>query len=877
MPNPSDPWIAFPSKRGAAVRQRWLEVMVYGTTAGSIFPILVWLFPVKSRGATALPSWSLALSALLILTLLIHLAYSPRGWRWGALLGLRHFWTHPPTWVGAILGLTFTYFVGACVPELRLPVVMTTSECILLSAIGLATAAFLPFYAWKKWPNEMQSHTQADQTTPLPRSGSNPLPNLLDFSAVKTWLKDDRPVESQDGDRFGYQRCGSRMALRMRQTPLPSQAVVGQLGSGKSTLGNLVGDELRKTEEKVPNALPVRLVRVELWPFETPKAAVEGILNTLLDQISEDVNILGLRSIPAQYTNAMQAIDGWPKILATLLNGSPSSPANLLGRIDRVATAIGIRYVLWVEDLERFACAKVEGDDHERDERERLQPITAVLHALNERHSLGVVTATTRLSSYFDLKKIARHIVKMPTIERQDATRILKIFRDGCMNSPGFVDSAPESRKDLNQMEAFSTSTVDGDSHLMGVIALPMLCQTPRTLKQGLRHCLDFWEAHPGELDFDDLLAISLLREGVPSAFAYVQDHLQELQNTSATPFTQTDQGKNLQTALVDTVGNGTLRNAAIGAVGCIFGNNAARKKPQGFATSRKDYWKKYLDEPNQSEEKDQFFLRSIEKADESGLLDLMENAMRRQDLSAFTATMLGADRLINLLEALVKRRMVEDPSTWPVDERKMLSPPGLESLHHCWEERLRIQAPKIEIQAAESAVLAACRISVGINLPFASALIFYLVQNFPFLSSDTKAKARIMKDVGESIQKAYTGQPETLAAQLKATPHRALADVFWMGNDEHGQVVVPNENWSKFAKTLLGAAKLDFGAVIPHIAQLVVSPGNQSPFEPVYIPDRARALFSESSIRDLIQGHDLSEFGNDPWVQVLIRGVNPA
>src|SRR5690606_22591492 len=59
-------------------------------------------------------------------------------------------------------------------------------------------------------------------------------------------------------------------------------------------------------------------------------------------------------------------------------------------------------------------------------------------------------------------------------------------------------------------------------SPLTAVVAL---CQTPRTLKQALRRVLDFWRAYPGEVDFDDLLLMSVLREAEPTAYALIQDN----------------------------------------------------------------------------------------------------------------------------------------------------------------------------------------------------------------------------------------------------------------------------------------------------------------------------------------------------------------
>ena len=43
--------------------------------------------------------------------------------------------------------------------------------------------------------------------------------------------------------------------------------------------------------------------------------------------------------------------------------------------------------------------------------------------------------------------------------------------------------------------------------------ALPALCSTPRALKLALRAALETWERLPGEIDIDDLMAMSMIRE----------------------------------------------------------------------------------------------------------------------------------------------------------------------------------------------------------------------------------------------------------------------------------------------------------------------------------------------------------------------------
>jgi hypothetical protein len=61
--------------------------------------------------------------------------------------------------------------------------------------------------------------------------------------------------------------------------------------------------------------------------------------------------------------------------------------------------------------------------------------------------------------------------------------------------------------------------------------ALVALCSTPRTMKQALRYCLDTWDRLAGEIDFDDVLVLSILRESAPDAVTLIQSHIHYLRN----------------------------------------------------------------------------------------------------------------------------------------------------------------------------------------------------------------------------------------------------------------------------------------------------------------------------------------------------------
>ena len=117
----------------------------------------------------------------------------------------------------------------------------------------------------------------------------------------------------------------------------------------------------------------IHVVPVELWSYETTRAAVEGVINALIESLAQEVNVTALRGLPETYVAAMSSVGGLWSTLAHLQGKSPS-PSKTLERIDAVATAIDHRFVVWVEDLERFAGSGNVGAETLEDA-ERLNPI----------------------------------------------------------------------------------------------------------------------------------------------------------------------------------------------------------------------------------------------------------------------------------------------------------------------------------------------------------------------------------------------------------------------------------------------------------------------------------------------------------------------
>ena len=218
-------------------------------------------------------------------------------------------------------------------------------------------------------------------------------------------------------------------------------------------------------------------------------------------------------------------------MLAELLSRE-RTPAEVLDAYGQLARLIGVHVVVWVEDLERFErTASRDGS--------RAAPISALLYQLQRIERLTVVLASDNLDARVDLQKIARFVESIPVIDSASAWPIISCFREGCLAmlaAKGEVDPASrKARTELSSQEdpalPMLIETFGATAILKGAIV--HLCNTPRVLKQALRDALGVWENLRGEVDFDDVLLMCVVKAARPDIFAVVDDYVEFLRGPS--------------------------------------------------------------------------------------------------------------------------------------------------------------------------------------------------------------------------------------------------------------------------------------------------------------------------------------------------------
>jgi len=346
---------------------------------------------------------------------------------------------------------------------------------------------------------------------------------------LDAWLADDQPVKTESENLFVAHSGVARRILQrllsepsVKSTVLPSIALIGPYGSGKTSICNLV--EYFYGEGKQKRRLTELLFcRFEGWQFLSAEAAVRNLIEVAADRIGELADVASLWRIPQKYIEAIKASGTfWSSLLAILLGGS-DNPEEIISAIGDVLVRLNVRLVIFVDDFDRI----------EEDSFATQQAIAKALNQLqnlpNTQYVIAVGPTTEGGESEsagkrsWDLLKLTRFQELVSKVDPGEVVKLMKQLRERASKNGDYY--LPWSEIKENEADPLTWHT--GWSSLFSRVGflgrLIGLVSTPRILKCTLRESDQSWNVGlKGEIDWHDLILANALKAAEPGVFEWI-------------------------------------------------------------------------------------------------------------------------------------------------------------------------------------------------------------------------------------------------------------------------------------------------------------------------------------------------------------------
>lgn len=309
--------------RARLIFKRWMSVLVYAVLGTGISAIII---------EPLLAPWVNKISSnyffyLVIFLILVSIILS----QVRNLIDIKHIKVallHPPYWFSAIAGFLFI-----------LPLSVSQYFSIVFAIILIAL--FL-YFDMAKVIRPIDNNIDEDFKQ---MAG-----DIKGYSAAKLleWANREVPLKNK-GLLFGREKYAERIYNRLfsnnNQQGATSCALLGELGSGKSSVINAVLDLLK---QRAPEWLPVK---VDAWARDA-KTIDEQILDLIIDKIGEVTDVTAYKNVPSAYRDALKSHGNWWATLSHLMAGTASTESKLK-RIDNLLNVLNKKIILIIEDPDR--------------------------------------------------------------------------------------------------------------------------------------------------------------------------------------------------------------------------------------------------------------------------------------------------------------------------------------------------------------------------------------------------------------------------------------------------------------------------------------------------------------------------------------------
>tara|TARA_B100000508_G_scaffold22454_1_gene15600 strand:- start:12250 stop:15039 length:2790 start_codon:yes stop_codon:yes gene_type:complete len=431
-------------------------------------------------------------------------------------------YTKKPIFTAVLVALSATFIIFAVNLADTTP---AFNVFMYLAASYFILAAYLLFDEYRQSKQPSIITEKEDVTIQV-----NPeLNSLKDF---QKWFADDRPIVHKSDLEPDLQVYADRIYNRLlkggdeyQQQPLAQHiALCGSFGCGKSSIVNAIANDLKTLPEK-----DVVWIHSDIstWGAESGSVA-HVLLGHIIDDISQYIDMCAFRALPKHYTEALKSGGSVFQFASTLLTGPVDSDTRFQMLNDVLETTCN-KVLITLQDVDRGT-----GNENEK----RLNDIAALLDRLKGKglNNINFIIAmgNSKKEEVEVLSKIADHIENIAVL---DHTKLIckwaelntkKVF-DNQMKllvNPSHVCFESFLKSEPLSFNSITYKPAQISSNLIGSI---------RILKRVMRRVDSCWTKDRllGEVSFDSLLLLMVLREFSPYTFNTLISEYKKLDSIS--------------------------------------------------------------------------------------------------------------------------------------------------------------------------------------------------------------------------------------------------------------------------------------------------------------------------------------------------------
>lgn len=462
--------------------------------------------------AVDLADWQRILLTFLVSVLFTHLLFKlfrPR------ICHLKYVCYHPPTWLAWLFG---GFIVAGVDLAVGLSPTRYTASPSEWAGYGLGALVFVSLFRWLTTIGD-----ECDKSTNDSQSGQSPSP--IDWKAVKAWLQSDAPA---DDDFLGSHAIAKRLK-RLLESGTRSIAIVGPFGAGKTSIVKWLVELVDANSEGTTPRLLIS--EHSCWNFESSASSIHAMLADAIGKVERLIDTFYVRSLPESYRQTFSSGGEWLDGVSKLLFGQ-RDPIDQFKRLSALLGNINTRLVFVVEDLDR-------NDSRTFD----IQEVQAFLQQLKDFPNLSfVLTGGLASSKRIDFAKLCDHIEYLKSIDHRTAADLVQRVWEGCSDAAAFPHeplAEPDRQHVWNKLSGLMVHDLEEMSLPQAVATL---LSTPRSLRHVLGRTYTAWRELCGEIDWNHLLAVNVLRFAAPECFSFLirrWDRLHAAPSSDARQFRQ--------------------------------------------------------------------------------------------------------------------------------------------------------------------------------------------------------------------------------------------------------------------------------------------------------------------------------------------------